>query len=322
MILIGSRALKIRLSDALPRQPKDFDFICSELEYNQWMDKNAHKINSTKIYSSGNKNIVEGDVNVEFEIIGSNQSTEMFDELVRQDKETIHTSMGMIPNLDLLFTLKTSHRFLKNSPHFWKTFKDWHTLKAFSCEVRPEYQEFLKMREKETYAAQKHPNLNQSKDNFFSMDDVPYIYDHDTIHESQKFFDKPAYKYYARDGSDVFSDKQKFFDAPYEIKMAGAIEEISVLALERSKIPFPNGLTNKKAWLYSYSKAASSITSGFFKEWIYSNGIDVIKNYPENYVEKFENGLKSGVVKKVSHLSSQVVKKSDPMTNNNLIVGI
>ena len=183
MILIGSRALALRAPQILGRKPLDFDFMCTMDEYNTWLEKNASKVNPTKIYplADGKKMIVEGDTNCEFEIFQPGASNEMFAKLVEDDKETIQTSFGMIPNLDLLFTLKSSHKYLKDSPHFWKNLKDYHRMKAIGASVRPEYMDFFKLREKETYAKQKHPSLMQSKDDFFKDDGIPVSYTHLTL---------------------------------------------------------------------------------------------------------------------------------------------
>jgi hypothetical protein len=307
MLLIGSRALKLRRPDLLTREPLDFDFVCTRQEYDRWITTQSSKVNPTEIYPEmdGKKMIVKGSSICEFELIQPGTSSELLRDLVENDPESIETSLGWIPSLDMLFALKTSHRYLKNSPHFFKTFLDWHSMRSAGAQIRPEHVEFLKLREKETYAKQKHPSLMKSKDEFFSGDGVEYVFDHDSIHESQKFFDKPAYKYYAREGSEVFSDKAKFFAAPREIQIAGAIEEVSVLALERSIIPHKGVWTPKQAWLFSFSKVASSVTSGWFRQFVYENGIEIIRSYPENYVEKFEDAINSGIVKRVNHLTKE-----------------
>lgn len=298
MILIGSRALALRAPGALRRKPVDFDFICTEEEYKDWMDKNAHKVHPTKIYpiNDGKKMIVEGDTNLEFEFITPGSSNELLDKIVREDPDTIQTPFGMVPSFDMLFTIKSSHKYLKNSPFFWKTMIDYHTMKAMGAKVRPEYQEFLKLREKETYNY-KHPSLNQSKDNFFKDDAIQYVYDHDTIHQSVARFDKPAYLYYMKDGAQVMTDKAKFFAQPREIQLAGVVEEAAVLAIERSLVPHPGVMTPEQAWRFALSKVCSSITSGWFREFAYENAPEILKLYPTGYWEKFQEDVKKGLVK-------------------------
>ena len=172
MILIGSRALALRCPSALTRPPCDFDWVCTQVEYEGWMDKNADKIRPTKVYAlpEFNKQIVEGSTNLEFEIITPGHSTELLAELVYGDKDSINTPFGKIPSLDMLFSIKDAHRFKKfnyDASGFWKTAIDYHMMKSAGAVIRPEYAAFHKMREAESYAAQKHPKLNTRQRELF-----------------------------------------------------------------------------------------------------------------------------------------------------------
>lgn len=304
MILVGSRALALRAPHLLTRRPEDFDFVSTMPEFNKWRIENEDKIKPEKVYleTSGlhfNKMIIEGDSNCEFEIIQPEKSSGVLAELVKNDPNTLDTSFGMVPTIDMLFTIKASHKYLRNSPHFWKTLTDYHILKRSGAVIRPEYMDFFKMREKETYTY-KHPKLNQSKDGFFADDNIKYVYDHDTIHQSVAMFDGiPAYTRYMKDGAEVQCDKAKFFACPREIQLAGVVEEAAVLAIERSLVPHTGVWTPKFAWRFALSKVCSSITSGWFREFAYENALDVLKLYPENYWEKFQKDVESGLVKKL-----------------------
>lgn len=303
MILIGSRALALRAPYALMRAPMDFDFVCTRREAFTWLEKNADKIQQTKDpYYEGfggvgaRKLIVEANTPIEFELVEPGTSSEIIQQLVENNSESIETPFGWVPTFDLLFTIKKSHRYLKNSPHFWKTLADYHIMKRLGAKVRPEYEAFLKAREKETYWY-KHPKLNVTKDDFFKDDAIEYVYDHDTIHQSVARFDKPAYLYYMKDGEQVLTDKAKFFSAPQEIQLAGVVEEAAVLAIERSLVPHPGVWSPQYAWKFALSKVCSSITSGWFREFAYENALDILKLYPERYWEKFQDDVKSGLVK-------------------------
>lgn len=295
MILLGSRALALRAPYALFRQPKDFDWVCTREEFDKWMEKEAYKVSPTKVYPEGkNKMIVEGSTNCEFEIIQPGTSSEMLVDLVKAD--CIETPFGMVPSLDMLFTIKSSHKYLKNSPHFWKTVADYHVMKKIGAKVRPEYEAFLKLREKETYTYA-HPKLNQSKDGFFADDGLIYSWDHDTIHQSVARFERPAYTYYMKDGAEVQCDKNKFFALPEEYRLAGVVEEAAVLAIERSLVPHPGVWTPEFAWKFALAKVCSSITSGWFRAYSYDNILEVLKLYPTDYWKKFQEDIKSGLVK-------------------------
>jgi len=165
------------------------------------------------------------------------------------------------------------------------------------CVIEDSHKEFHKLREKESYATQAHPKLNVNKDEFFNeVHGVFYQFEHDSLHQAVKHLDKPAYIYYAKDDQPVFSDKAKFFACDPMIRYYGAIEEASVLGLERSILAHGTWAP-KVAWTFALSKIASSITSGFFRKWVFENIFDILKMYPEDYVEKFNVGLKNGTVR-------------------------
>lgn len=299
MILVGSRALTLRAPQALMRKPLDFDWVCTREEYDLWMEKNSHKINPTKIYAQGeNKMIVEGSTNCEFELIVAEKSSSILKDLVEGNSESLETPFGWVPTFDMLFTIKQSHRYLKNSPHFWKTLADWHIMRAMGAKVRPEYEAFLKLREKETYNYT-HPKLNVKKGDFFKDDGLEYVFEHDDIHESVKHLDKPAYLYYMKDDSEVLSSKKKFFEVSQETRLYGVVEEAATLAIERSLVPHPGVWSPEYAWKFALSKVCSSITSGFFREFAYEHALEVLKMYPKDYWTKFEKDVAEGRVRRV-----------------------
>lgn len=295
MILIGSQALGIVAPQILNREPSDFDFIATRDEAEDFIRTRRDQF--TKVYKQKNKIIAEGEMPCEFEILEESPTAQMFAELVRAEQHTELDGFGLVPNLDLLFTLKASHRYLKNSPHFWKNAMDYHKMKAVGAQVRPEYKEFLKAREKATYVYS-HPKLNVSKKDFFKDDNIKYVYDHDSIHVAVKHLDRPAYTYYMVEGAEVQTSKKKFFEGVDEqTRLYGVLEESYVLALERSQIPFEGTIDPKKSFSIAISKVCTSITSGWFREYAYENLFKVLKMYSNDYVNRFKAGLEAGVVK-------------------------
>ncbi len=290
MILVGSRALLLRSSTVLGRTPKDFDFIAYESETSAWLPRVGGKQ-----YREGNKIIAEGETPCEFDLITPGSSNELLNDLVKGDVDTFETSFGLVPNLDLLFTLKASHRYKKSSPHFWKNLRDYHRMKGAGAKVRPEYVDFMKLREKETYTYA-HPNLMQGKKDFFDPS-VQYTYDHDSIHRAVALQDRPAYTFFAKENEEVFSSKTKFYQQSRQIQLNSVVEESAVLAIERSLVPFPGKLTPKNAWLFAVSKVMTSIASGWWREFAYENAPAILQMYPEGYEQKFQRGLETGIVK-------------------------
>jgi hypothetical protein len=309
MILIGSRALALRNKNLLKRKPLDFDWICTRQEYDKWIETDSFKVNPKKIHSEMNdkKMIVQGDVNCEFEFIEPGNSCELLFDLVNSDSKTIETPFGLVPNLDLLFTIKSSHKFKKFSSiygmkNFYKTLTDYHMMENSGAKIRDGYLNFLKLREKESYDNQTHPKLNVSKTEFFNEEEngIKQIYDHDEIHKVVAIEENiPAYTYYLKEGSAVLCDKDKFFSLPEEIRINGVIEESCVLALERSKIPFPDAMTSDQAFVFALAKVCTTITSGFFRNYAYLNALKVLNKYPKNYYEKFLNAVEKAIIKKL-----------------------
>lgn len=302
LILVGSGALKIRAPYLIKREPRDFDFICTEDAMKEFLSENpSHEkveIPKGKLTPVWRKEVflVDG-MHVEFEIAEPSSSAEEFIKLVSEDGGTIETSFGAIPSLDLLFTLKDTHKYLKDSPHFWKNAQDWHRMRLAGASVPEFAKPWHKRRKKETYHY-RHPRLKAMRgEDFFDPDQgVNYKFDHDSIHRAIAILDKPAYRYYMKDGEEVDCDKEKFFSLPEEYRLNGVIEEACVLAIERSLVPFPGGMTPEKAWHFALAKVCTSITSGWFRKFAYDNLPKIMKMYPTGYWEKFQAGIENGTV--------------------------
>lgn len=202
--------------------------------------------------------------------------------------------------LDDLYALKMSHRYLKDSPHFYKTMKHIHLLRSAGARIPDALQDWFKRREKETYDYSL-PKLNQSKENFFSGDGVEYVYDHDSLHEAVAFGAHPIYKMYQEPGSEVAVNRLLWeHSVPHQLKIRAVAEECAVLALERSLVPFPGAKTPLEAFKLALMKVCTSITSGWFREFAWENHDEVLSlvlNNEYDYVAKFEEGLKKGIVK-------------------------
>lgn len=200
-----------------------------------------------------------------------------------------------VASLDMLYLLKMSHRFKKNSPHFLKTMRDINILRAAGAEIKDEA--LFKAREEATYAYS-HPNLKRTKDEFFiTTGELEYKYDHDSIHEAMAHRDRPMYTYYAVDGEQVLSSRSKFEKLDYTDRIYGVLEEAYVLALERSVIPF--GTDPKEAFLMALEKVCTSITSGWFREFAWENYYLCLAGYNPDYVTKFQDALEKGIIKEI-----------------------
>ncbi len=297
MIVIGSLALNYRLGPQ--RQCRDTDLMCSYDQFYQWVKK-QEDVRACYPIDKGKKMVVKKPSDIyEFEIAWEGSAAHSFVELVETDPCTESLSFYpdiKVPSLDALYTLKMSHRFLKNSPHFLKTMKDINLMRENGAKIPEKYKSWYKERQKATYTYT-HPNLNQNKEGFFDPNQgVKYFYDHDSIHMAIAHFDKPAYEYYKSSNAEVMCDKKAFLAATEEIRLYGVLEETYVLALERSQIPFKGKVDPKRSFDIALEKICTSITSGWFREYAYNNYFKVQSLYDPQYVNRFWAAVEAGAV--------------------------
>ena len=128
----------------------------------------------------------------------------------------------------------------------------------------------------------------------FFTPDVPYVYDHDSIHRAVAVGDVPAYTLYLEDGEEVKTSNKKFESLPIEFRLRGVLEESYVLALERAIIPHES--STDWAFKMALSKVCTSITSGKFREFAWENYFSVMKMYNPDFVQKFKDALADGKI--------------------------
>lgn len=297
MILVGSRALEMQLKrqdKKLYRPCVDLDYLCTEKEWLIQSVIHAHDELVELVERTGNKGHVKmvAGAHIEFDIAQPGDSTDLLIQYCKANPQSLFLNNGdFVAPVDVLYLLKMSHRYKKNSPHFFKTMNDIHFMRSLGAKIPPELEEVFKLREKETYNYS-HPNLDVKSKDFFKGDEVPYVYDHDTIHEAVAVLGVPAYKSYMKDDSEVMTSKEKFFEQENHIRLLGVYEESCVLALERSQIPFNFEVPTRQSFVMALSKVCTSITSGWFREYAYENFHVVMKFYEsmgeDDYIERFK----------------------------------
>lgn len=277
MIVLGSYPIQ----HLLGREAKDLDLLATLPEFQEYIggelptltDKNHAHYKGDRIYDC--------------ELIWPDSDSLELAELILSDPATVYDEevQAWVPSLNILYMLKMSHRYKKNSPHFLKTMLDIRLMRLAGAEIQEEHRAFYKRRMDATYWYA-HPNLNTNKAEFFNPDDSFYIYDHDSIHETVAVLDTPAYTRYAVDGAEVLSDKQKFFAGPEADRLYGVYEEACVLALERSQIPRQFQLDPDWSFKMALMKVCTSITSGWFREYAWENYERVLDIY--NWMKKHD----------------------------------
>lgn len=165
---------------------------------------------------------------------------------------------------DELYTLKISHGFWEiNGPRDW----DKHAADIVFLErkgaqfIRPLYDILLPIW-KERY--RRNPtSLNQSKAGFFA-DAVVRKYDHDSVHESVAYGDRPLYESILREGESVAVDNGKFLAMDHATKIRLVREEVYATALERILIPADY---RGSPWAAYHWALRRTVTSLFKGEW-------------------------------------------------------
>lgn len=295
MVVIGSMAAQFYIEGM---KPNDLDVVGTYDEIASFRKK--FKARTFYPIDSGNKMFMrnaEGFI-CEADIAWDDTMASRLVDFINEQKDNRSMWDFILPSLDVLYLLKMSHRYKKDSPHFLKTMRDIHAMRKLGAKIRPEHEAFYKQRMKETYKNQS-PKLNVTKKEFFDPEGtgVPYTYDHDSIHEAVKELQHPAYSYFKPDQNEVFCSKEQFYDQEEYVRLLSVLEESYVLALERSLIPYPDGMTPKEAFDMALMKVCTSITSGWFREYAWENYEKVQALYNSNYVDKFEYGLAQGIVK-------------------------
>lgn len=305
LALLGSKALAFHCT--LNREPLDTDLLGTYddcVAYIKELGK-RERIIANYPASGGTKIIVKTDKQIyEFEVAWPDSNAETLLRIIMKEKGWYRKNVEkfggphvilVIPALDVLYALKMSHRYRKDSPHFKKTLDDILLMRKLGAKIRPEHEEWLKWRERETYTNAL-PKLNQSRKDFFDNSNSIYTLNHDCIHEAVKHLDRPAYEYYKPDTAEVMTSKEMFFACSEEVRLYGALEEVMVLSLERSIYPFPN-VDRRWAFDMAHMKLATSISSGWFREFVWENYYKVQAMYSEAYVDRFYTALYNGRIK-------------------------
>jgi hypothetical protein len=294
--VVGSNLLENVRGVRQPSSKSDYDIICTEdyfegiLKDPQWCSAEVidggHPVRKSYVLKHPSGDVLEAEIAANGSVAKS---------LLRI------LAHNQVSNIDLAYTLKMSHRFLRNSPHFEKTWKDIRDLRKLGAKIPDCLNLWFFKREKETYYYN-HPSLNKTKEDFFDTAGVTYIYDHDSIHEVLAIDAQPAYKSFLV--GEVKTSKELFDSLDLNTKLNAVLEEAMVLAVERSLIHIDNPEeVAHNVWKYSLQKVCTSITSGWFREFAWEHYELCCKLYysrVSGYYERFLIGKEQGIVKPFS----------------------
>jgi len=297
MLLIGSVAMNYHFEHY--RDPMDFDVVGDYDDIASVREKFGAKvcypINAGKSYFMSRKNGQTDVQPLEFEVAWTNSMAERLLDFAKTFPTAFvydPDSLWHVASKNLLYMLKMSHRYKKDSPHFLKTMRDIQFLRTQGCFIPAEWMPFYEQRMKDTYTNVL-PKLNQKKSTFFDNATSIYTIDHDSIHEAVKHMPKPAYEYFKPDDNEVMCSKDLFFSQSEHIRLLAGLEESYVLSIERSIHPYPE-VDRKWAFDMALMKLCTSISSGWFREFCWENYDSIQLMYNVEYVDRFYDALTNG----------------------------
>lgn len=175
-----------------------------------------------------------------------------------------------IASLDEIYTIKVSHSYWDLRNGSWdKHITDVIRLKQAGAKIiQPLHDLLYKIWEKDH--GKKVVSLQQDKDSFFT-DAVTRIYDHDSIHYSVAYGDKPIYESVFKDGQEIEMDMNKVKALPFEECVRLFREEIYATALERWVIPENYKISPGLAYTRALRKTITSLTKGWSAQFLVEN---------------------------------------------------
>ena len=247
-VLIGSRAIKDSFPDA--REPKDWDYFGP---------------------SPAEETIIDG---------------ARIEAFYHPDLEKWEWSSG-IASPDELYTIKISHAFWELHGTWNKHMMDALFLQKKGAKFIPELYDILYPIWEEVHGKKK-VNLEADPDEFFNDKIVKRIYDHDSIHESVAYYDRPLFERILRDNSEVAVDKSKWEALDHEDKLKMVREEVYATALERKLVPTNYQGSPGAAYTWTLRKTITSLTKGWFALFVALNFKDLTK--PDvDYVQRHKD---------------------------------
>lgn len=172
--------------------------------------------------------------------------------------------------LDELYTIKVSHAPWPLQNGTWaKHMSDVVTLKQAGAILDLGLYKMLYSIWTEVHGS-KRVNLQMSKEDFFT-DAVQRIYDHDSIHYSVAYGDRPIYESCFKDGQEIEMDMAKIKALPFDECVRLFREEIYATALERWVIPSNYICSPRQAYADAVKKTIVSLTKGWSSRFITEN---------------------------------------------------
>jgi hypothetical protein len=171
-------------------------------------------------------------------------------------------SKHFIATPDELYTIKISHSAWNLHGTWRKHMNDALYLSRKGAKFLPGLYEILYPIWEDVHG-KKRVHLDMTKDEFFA-DRIVRKYDHDSLHESVAYYDRPIYLRMLKDGETIAVDKSKWDALSFEDKIKCAREEIYANALERRVIPENYRVSPTAAYAWAVQQTITSLSKGWF----------------------------------------------------------
>ena len=149
MLMIGTVAQNLVVGSEYKRQPNDVDILAYKESIDVFLERKKDDIKATKVIGKSIVVQVNNGALIEFTVADKGTSN---DDILKL------SGARASADINTLLMLKLSHRYLRNSPHFYKTMRDIRLLREHGAVLTPVLKKILRKREKETYVYA-HPSI-------------------------------------------------------------------------------------------------------------------------------------------------------------------
>lgn len=300
MLLIGSRATRFHFPEA--RKPKDYDFMATTVEVDQFLSKFSYKDTThhpKKRRAQIDLNGHGHKVSFEFELIEhypSSQIITKYDKSYSKDDKELGIKY-FVASPQTLFLLKRSH--VVYNIHWDKNILDYLFLRnkittlSYPLPLWWEKAYNLRFEEVKNRVAKKEMNFDVDNSEFFKKSEkfVNRKVEHDSLHYATCFLDKPIFMTVKDDLSKAALSETKVAQLSPDLKIMMIQEEAMALSLERYIIPSlleSKPFDAKLAYIKTAKKMVYHYLPIFLRHFAADHFLEIV-DLKIDYVNKFLN---------------------------------
>lgn len=288
LLLVGSEAAQHRMKGG--RIDTDIDFIVTMGDMMDFVEEHgveASPEHKTKFVGKWCGALVS----MEIAPPGS-AAEELLDQVTGNPIELMGQKI-FLPELDWLYTIKLSHRYVEDPRNFQKTMQDIHDMRSAGAKIADK--SWLKFRETEILASPRPKRNRDNRSSLFSDDAGPLPFNRKDLYEIVKIGSKPAHQHLG-DSVGVWCAKRQWEGCSDEIKQAAVLEECYVLALERCLISRGSGVSAWGAFGMALEAVCTTATSDHFREYAWENFGTIRPRANLEFYAKFLDARKNGTL--------------------------